>query len=133
VLYELLTGTPPFAAESATETMRAVLSEHPTPIRKLDPAIPPKLAQTIDRLLRKSPDERYGSTDEIAYELKHLSAVQVELDVKSPEAQLGVTLDGLLADADDLLADAKAYRTRLRESEEWAKTLIGGAMRQRES
>ncbi len=41
VLYELLTGQPPFRANSTMDTLLQVLNEEPTPPRRLRPDVPP--------------------------------------------------------------------------------------------
>jgi serine/threonine protein kinase len=70
VLYEMLTGYPPFDAD----TPLAILMKHlndPLPLpSKLDPSLPPSFEQIVLKALSKEPDDRYQSADEM------LSAVQ---------------------------------------------------------
>ena len=64
VLYELLTGTVPFDAESAVSIALKQVSEEPVPPRVRNPAIPPALEAVTLRALRKDPYERYQDADE---------------------------------------------------------------------
>ena len=66
VLYELLTGRPPFEAEThiATATMR--LTTDPVPPGALRPGIPRPLDAVVMKALARDPDERYQSADEMS-------------------------------------------------------------------
>jgi len=64
VLYELLTGTVPFDAESAVSIALKQVSEEPVPPRVRNPAIPPALEAVTLRALRKDPYERYQDADQ---------------------------------------------------------------------
>jgi len=55
VLYELATGRHPFAAESAVETMSAIISAAPPDPSRLNPEIPPSFDSLIRRMLHKDP------------------------------------------------------------------------------
>ncbi len=58
VLFELLTGVPPFHSESAHELGQKHLNEPPPPVRPLRPDVPHDLARLIERLLAKDPAAR---------------------------------------------------------------------------
>jgi serine/threonine-protein kinase len=68
-LYELLTTTQPFTADSFAELCIKVNMEPPTDIRRYRPDIPAELARAIERGIAKKPDERYGSMAELAQAL----------------------------------------------------------------
>ena len=55
VLYELLTGTVPFDAESPVTIALKQVSEDPVPPMQLNPAVPPALDAVVMRALRKDP------------------------------------------------------------------------------
>lgn len=70
VLYELLTGTPPFTAGSADELARLHISGRPIPIREYLPEIPTALEQIIMKVLSKEPALRYRTADQLGRVLK---------------------------------------------------------------
>ncbi len=59
VLYELLTGTAPFAAPNFAVACRRVLEEEPTPLLTLRPDVPLGLAAIVERCLAKDRDRRF--------------------------------------------------------------------------
>jgi serine/threonine protein kinase len=70
ILFELLTGRPPFPGPDTVSTMKAI-REHPFP--PLDPEIPEVLASVTRRLLEKHPDARYAEAAEVAVALEILA------------------------------------------------------------
>ncbi|MEN6407095.1 MAG: serine/threonine-protein kinase [Thermoguttaceae bacterium] len=69
ILYELLTGAPPFHADSPLDTLMAVLSGDPPPPRSINPRIPRGLERICLKCLAKPPGERYASADALADDL----------------------------------------------------------------
>ncbi len=70
LLYELLTGRPPFMAETPTQVLRQVLEAEPLPPRELDARIDRDLETLCLKCLEKDPERRYGSAEELAEELE---------------------------------------------------------------
>ena len=60
VLYELLTGRPPFRAESAAETVHQVLTQDPVPPSRLNAKVPRDLETICLKCLTKDPRLRYA-------------------------------------------------------------------------
>ncbi|SEC02166.1 Helicase conserved C-terminal domain-containing protein [Streptomyces sp. 2131.1] len=58
VLYEMLTGVPPFVGESAYELMEKHVNAAPTPVRLIRQEVPKELARLVGRLLAKNPADR---------------------------------------------------------------------------
>jgi serine/threonine protein kinase len=86
VLYAMCTGMPPFRASSAVAVLRRVSDEAPTPIRSLDPGVPPWLEAFIMRLLAKDPAERFQSAAEVAALLEgYLAHLRQPAVVPAPE------------------------------------------------
>jgi serine/threonine-protein kinase len=69
ILYELLTGRPPFRAASTLETLMQVVDAPPAPPRLLNGAIPSDLEAVCLKCLEKSPADRYASAKELADDL----------------------------------------------------------------
>ncbi len=59
VLYEALTGEPPFAADTDAGTALARLHRDPTPVRALRPDIPPGVADVVARAMARRPEDRF--------------------------------------------------------------------------
>ena len=69
VLQELLSGQPPFDADTFTGLCTMIVSEPPTRLRALVPAAPLELEEIILKCLERKPDERYQNVAELAQAL----------------------------------------------------------------
>src|SRR5207237_916165 len=70
ILYELLTGEPPFRSTGSLETLRRVVEEDPTPPRQKRPDVAPDLAAICLKCLEKKSQRRYASAGELADDLQ---------------------------------------------------------------
>ncbi len=83
ILYELLTGRPPFCEENPLETLMGVLGREPALPRQLNPRIPRQLELICLKCLAKSPDERYASAGALADDLEHFARGEA-LELRPP-------------------------------------------------
>jgi eukaryotic-like serine/threonine-protein kinase len=83
ILYELLTGEPPFHAETAFDTLVAVLSGDPPMPRSLNPRVPRGLELICLKCLAKEPRDRYESAAALADDLDRFALGEV-LAVRPP-------------------------------------------------
>jgi tetratricopeptide (TPR) repeat protein len=89
VLYECLTGQPPFSADHIAAVLCRILLEEPTPLSRICPNAPEPLCHLVERMLAKSPSARLPDAAAVAVELATLSEC---IPAKDSGAALAATL-----------------------------------------
>lgn len=74
VLYEMLTGELPFTGENPVSIAMKHLQDEPTPVRRIDPAIPPVVEALVARMMAKDPALRPESA-ELVHEIAQAEAM----------------------------------------------------------
>jgi WD40 repeat protein/tetratricopeptide (TPR) repeat protein len=76
ILYELLTGRPPFVGESFETTLNLILNSEPVAPRRLQPALPRDIETVCLKCLEKDPRRRYATAGALADDLDRFVAGQ---------------------------------------------------------
>src|SRR5207249_8644025 len=85
VLYEIVTGNPPFRGETPSDCIAAILTAEPAPLSSVSPAVPARLESILQKALRNNTDERYQTIKEMLAELRILKA---KLETESSLSQV---------------------------------------------
>lgn len=84
VAYFMLTGYPPFRAESAMSVLHCVCTKKQTSLQIVNPEVPRELQQVVERLLAKKPKQRFAGAESVAGRCEQLLA-----DLHSGRLRLG--------------------------------------------
>ncbi len=74
ILYEMVTGHRAFQAGSSVETMNAILKEEPPEVSRSNQDLPPGLDRIVQHCMEKSPEERFQSARDLAFQIEALSS-----------------------------------------------------------
>jgi serine/threonine-protein kinase len=80
ILYEMLTGRPPFTGEDVTSVMFQIMNLVPPPPSSINARVPEVLDFIIAKAIAKALDDRYASADELAKDLREV-AKQIDTTV----------------------------------------------------
>jgi serine/threonine protein kinase len=91
ILYEMLTGDPPYTGSNPLAVMNERLLHDPQPVRKRRREVSPELEEIVKRALAREPRNRYQTASEMAWELEHPEMVGVE-ETERPTVVGGIKL-----------------------------------------
>jgi serine/threonine-protein kinase len=80
ILYQMLTGKPPFQGDSVVALAMKIANEEPVPIEKLRPELPQGVRRIVERCLAKAPERRFQSGSELA---EAITAALRDLDAEA--------------------------------------------------
>jgi len=87
ILHLMLTATPPFAAGTREQMIKRRLTEDAPHVQQLDPGLPDSVDRIVERLLARTPGDRYGSAAEVRDALAGTHARRIPADA-TPRATL---------------------------------------------
>jgi len=95
VIYQMATGRLPFSGNTSAVIFNAILERDPVPAVQLNPQLPPRLQELIDKLLEKDRDLRYQSAADLRGDLKRLkrdteSGRKIAQTASDPSASVAV-------------------------------------------
>src|SRR5207245_2698827 len=79
ILHEMATGKNPFRRATAMDTLAAILNDEPPPLGE-------PLGWIVERCLQKNREERYGSTADLAHDLRRLSVAPALLPARTDKS-----------------------------------------------
>src|SRR6266446_6731483 len=88
ILYEMLCGRVPFEGENVFAVMNQHVSQDPPSILQFNPTLPSALVTVVMRAIRRNPDKRYHSIEDLLHDLRNLdevAPVQYQPDTPQPQ------------------------------------------------
>jgi len=89
VMYEFLSGRPPFSGDNWMAVMAGHLTKSPTPLTTLNPAVSPQLDAVVRTALRRYPEHRYQTAADLLADLDRLDELDPAAFDLTPEAPMG--------------------------------------------
>jgi len=104
VLYELVTGHPPFDGRTASDVIANVLHVEPPPLTRFAHTCPPELQRIVSKCLRKDRGHRYQTMRDVAIDLEALGDAPAGRTAGAPKSRRRLALASLVAAASVLAA-----------------------------
>jgi serine/threonine protein kinase len=110
LLYEMVTGRPPFAGATHADTVSAIVGLEPVPLGLQTPAAPPQLERIIAAALKKNRLERYAAMSDV---IADLAALARQFDADEPDRPPAMTGPVAQPETSSTPRGHAAKRTRL--------------------
>jgi serine/threonine-protein kinase len=101
ILYEMITGRPPYTGDSIPALCASLLNDVPQSMRALRADVPAELEDVIRYCMAKDRADRYGTVSELARALAQFGSIASQLHVDRASRVLGVTEVSVLSDSSD--------------------------------
>jgi serine/threonine protein kinase len=125
VAFQMLTGRVPFSAESLMEMFLAQTNQQPPSILAVRSDCPPRLAEIVERMMQKSPDDRWPSLDDVVAGLGPMHQVDTRERTRSSMVAIAREDDGRVRPEDFSRPESPAPRnTPKRISERAAANVL---------
>jgi serine/threonine-protein kinase len=85
MMYEFLAGQVPFVGDNALAVMSQAVHDAPVPLHQRNRAVSPPLGTVVHKAIRKAPEERYQSAEQMLHDLEHLDDIDLTQFVLGPE------------------------------------------------
>ena len=89
IMYEMLAGQVPFSGSDWMAVMAAHLQSNPRPLRQLRPDVPLGLEAIVGHAMRRYPENRYATADEVLRDLDRYQSLNLQTYDLSPEKPMG--------------------------------------------
>jgi serine/threonine protein kinase/Tol biopolymer transport system component len=113
VLYEMATGMPAFSGNTTAKVFDAILNRPPVAPVRMNPALPAKLEEIINKALEKDRKLRYQSAAEMAVDLRRLQR-EIESGRSAVSGQTSESLAATSGTSAAVVVSARRFVTRLR-------------------
>ena len=123
VLYEMATGRRAFSTENATILLQAILNSSPIPVHDLNPGLPPKLEEIVNKCLEKERNLRYQNAAELREDLKWLKG-----DVTGHSSGEKVDMAPSSQSTDHGGGPSVNHRSVMEPSTRWSKQRVSSAL-----
>ncbi len=113
IMYELLSGNPPYQANSDYQIMKDKLEQNPRPISSINPSVPSTLQKIISKALERNPDNRYQSAQEFkraietAFGANLLPTSSLLAAIEAPQITTNASTTATTSTVNSLLSKAK--------------------------
>jgi serine/threonine-protein kinase len=122
VFYEFLSGSKPFKGKTLHGVLYQIISEDPDPLLTLNPDLPAQLASLVHGMLRKDPEKRYASLEELGRAIQDIHHALRRSRSRSALPQPAPAGEESRARVRDHLARARAHVEGGRPDEALAET-----------